>query len=221
MYKYTLLSEQVVTFFVALALIQLGFNIVRNAPADLSFFLAIIIGLLLKPNINFCVKFVAIVNVITIIIMVYELQSSSYLIGQANSEFVFGRLQGLFSYSKQAGYYAIAATFYLFTVRRFTSLNMFTLISIAILSGTRTAILFIIAVLIIQAFTKIKIRIAKSKLRKFILNALISTSLGYIAINYYFIDDTAYMLDRIYNSFNYTSSSHLDRLFFGILILKG
>ena len=38
--------------------------------------------------------------------------------------------------------------------------------------------------------------------------------IGFPVMRFYFIGGSAYMLDRIYNSFNFGSSSHLDRLFF-------
>ena len=122
-------------------------------------------ALLLRPNPDFSVKLIATVNVVSIIIMVYELASTSYLIDHLNSKFEFGRLQGLFSYSKEAGYYVIAATFYLFTVSRFSMFNMTTLILLAILSGTRTAMLFVLAVCTIKFINSVKIMFVNGSLK--------------------------------------------------------
>lgn len=213
-HKLRLPSEQVVILFITLALVQLIFNNARTAPADFSLFLAIMLGLLLKNNITSCARYIAIVNVSTVVIMLYELSTFSYLIDQLNNKFEFGRLQGLFSNSKEAGYYTIAATYYLFSVKRLTRLSMLALISIATLSGTRTAILFILVVVIVQVVASVKIRIAKGIIKNFMLSAFMLTLLGYILTKYYFVDKSAYMLVRIYNAFNFESSSHKDRLFF-------
>lgn len=219
--RFRLPSEQVITFLIFLALVQLCFSIVRNMPVEFSFFLAIMIGFLLRPNINFCVKLIYAVNILTIIVMIYELSSLTYLVSQVNSKFEFGRLQGLFSNSKEAGYYAIAATFYLIVTKRFTSFNLFALFLIAILSGTRTAILFIIAVGIIKIFFALKSRFTKHTLTRYFVILSVSLLFSYVLMMYYFTGESIYMLHRITNSFNFQSSSHLDRLFFWNAYLEG
>ena len=218
--RYRHPSEQIVTFLMYLALVQLFFNITRNNPADLSIFLVIILGYLIKSYFNISVKLIATLNFFTISIMIYELVSFSYFIDLENNKFEFGRLQGLFSYSKEAGYYVIAASFYLFTVRRLTTSSILGLLAIATLSGTRTAILFVISILFIKFMNGI-IKISYDKLRKFIVFMLMSTLLLYVSLNYYFVGKSEYMIYRFKNSFNFVSSSHQDRLFFWRSYLEG
>lgn len=221
MNNFTLPSEIIATSCIILALIQVSLNIIRGSPSELSFFIAIILGLLLKSKNNMCVRYILVLNIVTIIIMFYEFLNFTYFIDTKNQKFEFGRLQGAFSYSKEAGYYAIAATFYLYIMKHLSNVNIICLLLIGILSGTRSAILFIVALIVVQIITQIKLRISKDRLKNFVIMMIICCLLLFFLIEYYFTDKSAYMLDRIYNTFNFASSSHSDRLFFWTAYLEG
>lgn len=219
--KFKLPSEQAISILLTLAFSQVLLNIIRMDPADLAFFIAIILGFYLKCHASTCTKMIKIINFFTICIMIYEVSSTSYLIEIVNRKFEFGRLQGLFSYSKEAGYYVIAATFYLFTVRQLKIFCMLTLLAIAILSGTRTAMLFMSVVILIIFVNSLVGKVTHRKVKTFGLFALASISLLFLLRKYYFVGKSEYMLSRLTHSFNFSSSSHQDRLFIWKSYLEG
>lgn len=188
--------------------IYIGYN------TDNPYLYCIILGLLLSDNIEFLKKILSYVLVINIILMYLEFINGEYLINIVDAnKFELGRYQGLFSYSKETSFFLVI-TFLLF---RFLDMSMIYRIIFfisSIFTGSRTSMLFIFFIIIIDLIIKTEIKKILSKyVLKYILIICTNFLLFYYFVKPYFIDNLI-ILDRIINSFNTQSSGHVDRYYF-------
>lgn len=135
--------------------------------------------------------------VINLFAKFYEFIQNDYLFWSESSTFFHpGRLQGLFAYSKEAGYfYATLPLFYL--IRRRGALILLLAIFGSMATGTRTALLSVMLVVLVHVFRDgIKIR----------LFSILLVSL--------FIASSMFELNRYYGMFDINSSSNSERFYF-------
>ena len=200
-------------FFVFISILILYYLINQTFlyPSNNTFFICLIFGLLAFKDYKLIITFLKIALIINFSIMIYELISFKYLINiVSENKFEIGRYQGLFSYSKENSYFILITYLYL---RYFNSLGIYKWIILfsAFLTGSRTSIIFILVIILLDYilnnfnFRKIKIK----KILAFALTFIISFKL----IDYY-LSENILIYNRILNSFNFQSSSHLDRIYF-------
>jgi hypothetical protein len=148
---------------------------------------------------------------ISLIIMIYDIVNLEYLFNfdPVQNRFQVDRGKGLFSYSKEAGAFTIFATFMFRDNPKILSLLFLT----SILSGSRSAIIFIFIIIFMDIIFYSKNKISLKNLKFFLFGALI------IFLSSYLIDDHLYA--RMENSFDFgKSGTHSYRFFIWDLYLK-
>lgn len=180
-------------------------------PSNNAFLICIILGLLAFKDYRLIVIFLKITLIINFLIMIYELISFKYLINiVSENKFEIGRYQGLFSYSKESSYFILIAYLYL---RYFNSLGIYKWIILfsAFLTGSRTSIIFILLIILADYILN-NFNFRRINLKKFLASA-VTVFISFKLVNYY-LSENILMYNRILNSFNFQSSSHLDRIYF-------
>ena len=213
-------SHFIISVVLLYFIIQCGLNIYREYPANLNTFIVVFIGYLIQHDCKNLMRWIVLTSILCITVMLYELIDGEYFIQINEAKFEFGRLQGLFSTSKEAGFFAIAA----FILSRLLSKGKMSLdvifILIAVLSGTRTAIIFITACMILEYSVMIA-SFRKKIIYKLFVSVTILLATYYLLTTYYFTNELEYMLRRILNSFNFQTSSHIQRIYFWNAYLYG
>lgn len=201
-------------FLISFLFLQLFLNQIRDFNADLAILIVMLLGTAFMKNIDETIKILKVVVIVNFFIMLYEVINFEYLIQivEAN-KYEFGRMQGLFSYSKEAGYFLLIAFIYM----RYFDISMFYKIIIllsSVLSGSRTAIVAIVFILLVDYIynTHKGINI-KFLFKQYMLFIITITSLWLLSV-YYFTDQNEYMLHRILSSFDFESSSQVTRVTF-------
>lgn len=189
-------------------------NQVRDFDADLATLLAMLLATLFFKNLENTMKVLKFIVIVNFIAMIYEMVTFEYIINiVAANKYEFGRMQGIFSYSKEAGYFLLIS----FVFLRYFNVSMFYKVLIlfsSILSGSRTAMVVILLILIIDYIYQSHRKINLKKIFKQYLYLSIFILLTIFLASYYFADKTEYMLFRILSSFDLESSSQQDRLYF-------
>lgn len=199
---------------VSFGAIQYSLNQIRTYDADLAPLIAMFIASLFINHVNQILKLLKIVIIVNLLVMLYEFFSFQYVINiVVENRYEFGRMQGLFSYSKEAGYFIVMA--FLF-VRFFDNSFIFKIILFlsAVLSGSRTPIIFIAIIMFIDYIYLVHRHINIKKLIKKYLYVIIILFVFISLGAFYFTDKNEYMLLRILSSFDFESSSQQARLFF-------
>lgn len=195
-------------------MIQFYLNQIRDFDADLAMLLTMLFATLFLKNIKELIRILKFVIILNFIAMFFEVVSFSYIINivEAN-KYEFGRMQGIFSYSKEAGYFLLIAFIFL----RYFNISIFykiILLLSSVMSGARTAIIAIIFILLVdyiyQAHRKLNFRNIFKQYLYFIVIIVLLISFS----SYYFTDKTEYMLFRISSSFDFDSSSQQHRLYY-------
>lgn len=197
-------------FLISYIYIQHFLNQIRDFDSDLAVLLSMLLATAFIKNIDSTIKILKFLVVVNFIAMVYEVISFEYIINIVeNNKYEFGRVQGLFSYSKETGYFLLIT----FVFLRYFDVSMFykiILILSATMSGSRTAIIAILFILFIdyiyQTYNKINY--------KQFFYFFITVAILILFTSYYFTDKTEYMLFRILSSFDFETSSQQHRLYY-------
>ena len=181
---------------------------------DNAYLYCLILGMLVGDNIVFLKKILALLLIINFLIMLYEISSQEYFITiVAANEFEPGRYQGLFSYSKEASYFLVS-TFLLFRhLGTSLSINLIFLMS-SVLTGSRTSMIFIGFILVIDLFIKTDYRtiVKKHKFKYMFFSFIVFPQLlGYMKV---YFKENFIIYNRIMQSFDTQSSGHLDRSYY-------
>ncbi|WP_281630276.1 hypothetical protein [Vibrio sp. St2] len=202
------------SILIVFVVFQLSLDQVRTYQSEIAPFIAMIIALSFYKYNDVIYKVLRIVLVVNFLVMTYELATHDYLIKVvAENKYEHGRLQGLFSYSKECGFFLFFAFLY---VRKYQSGLFIKSIVIAssLMSGSRTVILFVGFIILLDFFLALRVKFKTKDFYKAITIMLFGGVLfGYLAVKY-FDKNNIYMLYRILASFDFSSSSHVDRVFF-------
>jgi len=201
-------------FLILYLFIQLFLNQIRDYNADFSILFSILFATLFLKNIEQIIRILKIIIIINFVIMIYEVITFEYIINIVEvNKYQFGRMQGLFSYSKEAGYFLLITFIF---IRYFNVILFYQLIIFlsSFMSGSRTAMLFIGFILIIDNIYLIHKKITLYKFIKRYISLFFILYVGLVLFTYYFNEDNIYILNRILNSFNMESSSQSERIVF-------
>lgn len=197
-------------FLILYIYIQHFLNQIRDFDSDLAVLLSMLLATAFIKNIDNTIKILKFLVVVNFIAMVYEVISFEYIINMVEgNKYEFGRMQGLFSYSKETGYFLLIT----FVFLRYFDVSMFykiILILSAIMSGSRTAIIAILFILFIDYIYQIYKKINYKQFIYF----FITVTILILFTSYYFTDKTEYMLFRILSSFDFETSSQQHRLYY-------
>lgn len=216
LYKFSTYGRSVSmisTLFLILSLIFFNSNyyIIINSHTDNAYYFAIIFGLIISDNIFTLKKYLTYIIIINFIVMIYEILNFKYFINLvAANKFELGRYQGLFAYSKETSFFLVVS-FLLF--RHFNTSFIFKLLLLisSIFTGSRTSMIFIGSILIIDVFFKINVK-NKTKNIKYFIGIVLFLLLLIPFFQLYFKDNFV-IYNRILNSFDSQSSGHLDRMY--------
>jgi hypothetical protein len=141
---------------------------------------------------------------INFIIMIYDISNLAYLFNFDPVQYFYqvDRGKGLFSYSKEAGAFTIFATLMFRNNSKILSLLFLT----SILSGSRSAIIFIFFIIIINIIFSSFYKIDFKKLKVIFFGVLI------ILLSSYLIND--HLFNRMGNSFDFSESGTHNYRFF-------
>jgi len=210
--------SKILIYILILILTLLLFNskyyILINSYTDNAYFYCLILGILISDNIFYLKKIMSWVIIINLLIMIYEIFKFEYFINIVSAnKFEIGRYQGLFSYSKEASYFLVISFLLFRHLGTSLSMKLFFLIS-SIFTGSRTSIIFIVFILVIDFLLKIdfKIIFAKQTIKYFFYSFLFLPPIV-VFFNLYFIDNFI-IYNRIMQSFDFQSSGHLDRIYY-------
>lgn len=207
--KLDLIFQSVLLVFV---LFQFFLDQARDYHSNLAPFIAIIIALSFYRNNEVINNVLKVVVVINFLVMTYEFFASDYLIKVVEgNKYEPGRLQGLFSYSKECGFFLFMSFIF---IRKYKASAFIKLIIFAssLMSGSRTVILFVLFVISMDLILSIRVNI------KVFLNILMAFLFGSIVFYFIMVEHfelgNFYIFDRMVNSFNFNSSSHVARFFY-------
>ena len=202
------------SLIICFIIIQMGLSQFRQHDADLAPFIAMLIASLFIWNTNKILNLLKIVVILNFIAMVYEVLSEKYIINIIlENQYEFGRMQGLFSYSKEAGYFILISFLFVRYFNNSFILKIILLFS-SVLSGSRTSMLFILIIMLIDY---IYITCRHINIVLFINRCLCFAFIivfGIIISKIYFTNENEYMLFRILSSFDFESSSQAERLLY-------
>ena len=205
MKTYIFLFSILLLTFYNFALSQLPVSIVYT---QIYLVVAIILGFFIYRYIEYAKQILIYLIILNLIILIYEFLNNDYLFYYASAvgeQFVAGRYKGLFSNSKEMAGFLVSASL-LFKQKK----NILMLLFISsIFSGSRTAMLFIGVLLLIEFIYYI----FKYKLTFLKLFSLISILILIITFFAYYFNENVSMYGRIINSFNFDSSSHQGRFY--------
>lgn len=204
------IQQSTLIFFL---IFQVCIDQLREFPSSPAVFIAMLLAVsFYKKNAEIynILKFVIVVN---FLVMLYEFFSYTYLINIVEvNKYEHGRLQGLFSYSKEAGFFLFMAFLYGRNCGMSFCFKIILFVS-AMMSGCRTAILFIALVLFIDSVFFLKT--IRNTFRNFFLKKMFQVILLILFSSLFlivFFDHNYIMVNRILSSFDFTSSSHVARL---------
>ena len=199
--------------FVLLSMLIL-FHLINKTflhPSSNLFLACMILGLLAFKDYKLIIKLLKISLIINFSIMIYELINFKYFINIiSENKFEIGRYQGLFSYSKENSYFIFMSFLFL---RYFNSLGWYKWLILfsSFLTGSRTSMIFVLSIMSIDyVFNSFNFRKVKFK-NVFIF--FVPVIIAFNLTNYYFSQNTL-IYNRLLNSFNFQSSSHVDRTYF-------
>ncbi|NAZ98751.1 hypothetical protein, partial [Vibrio toranzoniae] len=130
-----------------------------------------------------------------------------------DNKYEYGRLQGLFSYSKECGFFMFMAFLYIRKYQAGLFIKSIVIVS-SLMSGSRTVIIFVGFIIFMDFVISLRVKFKAKDFYKAISVILIGGVLfGYLLIKY-FDGNNSYMLYRILASFDFNSSSHTERLLF-------
>lgn len=201
-------------FLVSYILLQYLLNQTRDFGGDYSSLIAMLLASIFYKKIDSIINIIKFIIVVNFFIMLYEVISLEYIIKIVESnEYVSARMQGLFSYSKEAGYFLLIVFIFL----RYFSVSMFYKILIllsSVMSGSRTAILAVCFILILDYIVSTHKKLTVINLVKQYVYLIMTSGMLIIFSIYYFSSKNEYMFRRILSSFNFDSSNHLERFYF-------
>lgn len=205
------LFQSIIIIFVVF---QFSLDQLRGYESQVALFIAMIIALSYYKYNNLIYKVLRVVLVINFLVMTYELMTYEYLIKVIEeNKYEHGRLQGLFSYSKECGFFLFMTFLY---VRKYSAGLFIKSIVIAssLMSGSRTVILFVGFIVLLDFVLSFQVKFkAKVFFQKMIIIFFGGILFGFLMLKY-FDDDNIYMLYRILSSFDFSSSSHVERVLF-------
>ncbi|MEH0667492.1 hypothetical protein H4F18_14380 [Vibrio scophthalmi] len=211
--KIDFLFQSILIIFVVF---QIYIDQFRSYQSDIAPFIAMIIALSFYRYNDVIYKVLRVVLVINFFVMIYELVNHDYLIKVVEeNKYEPGRLQGLFSYSKECGFFLFMAFLY---VRKYQAGLYIKSIVIAssLMSGSRTAMIFVGFIILFDFFLSLQINFKVKDFYKAIVTLLFGGGIFWFLVVSYFDENNIYMLYRILASFDFSSSSHGDRIFFWI-----
>lgn len=143
---------------------------------------------------------------INFLVMINDVYSGEYLFNlhPISNYYQIDRGKGLFEYSKTAGAFVIFATL-IFRQYRTT---MFVILLSSIMTGSRSAMIFVLLVFLIDYLIDIKKNITFKQVVYFLSIVLISSFLIYL----YFLDHMG-MWARVQESFDFNNSGHMYRFY--------
>lgn len=207
-----------------ISLIQLGLvvitlfyfflNLFREYPSDPIVFIIILVATFFSKDQKGMIFLVKAVVLINIAIMVLELLNGQYLLQlRAESEYEIGRMQGLFSYSKETSFFLICA---FLLVRHHGSSNFFNIVFLisSFLSGSRTSLLLVALVLAFDFILKQTRQKNLAALARNLFYVLIFLGILVLLFSLWVSESNLFVLTRIMSSFDIESSSHQQRLYF-------
>lgn len=187
---------------------------VRGYESQLALFISMIIALSFYKYNDLIYKVLRVVLVINFLVMTYELMTYEYLIKVIEeNKYEHGRLQGLFSYSKECGFFLFMVFLY---VKKYSS-GLFIksiIIASSLMSGSRTVILFVGFIILLDFVLSFQVKLKVKVFFQIMLIIIFGGILFGLLILKYFDDNNIYMLYRILSSFDFSSSSHVERILF-------
>ena len=138
------------SILVVFVVFQLLLNQNRIYPADIAPFITIIIALSFYKYNDLIFDVLKVAIVTNFAVMIYEFFTGDYLIRSVEvNNYEYGRLQGIFSYSKEVGYFILMAFLY---IRKYNAGFFIKSIVIAssLMSGSRMAMIFIAFIMILD-----------------------------------------------------------------------
>lgn len=202
------------TFLIFYLCVQYYINQFQDHDTDMAIVLSMVFATLFFKNIDVVIKILKPVLIINFLFMFYEVISFEYIINIVEeNKYEFGRMQGIFSYSKETGYFLLITFIFLrhFNISIFYKLLI--LVS-SVMSGSRTAIIAVSTILIIDLIIEMHKEINLKKAIKKYFYFLIAFLLLLILASNYFNEKNEYMLFRIMSSLDFESSSQIDRLYY-------
>ena len=144
-------------------------------------------------------------------ILIYEIYTGSYIVN-SSADFgpEYGRVKGIFEYSKMLGYFCIILG--LLCYRRMSIFTLSLVLFSAILSGSRLAIIPILIVFVVKLISSLCTS-SNIKIKLFsIISIVVSFLFLFVYLNYN--SGSEIILSRLSNAFSMTSSSNSDRIFY-------
>jgi hypothetical protein len=209
-YKYSINKEVYFLFYLLIIFSLITVNISEEpfgiVLRNMSMPTSLLLGYLAYRNYDSFIKVLKILIYINFFVMIYEIVSLKYLFDLGlGGIYQIDRVKGLFSYSKEAGSFLLMASL-LFRKNNFLILIILLLSSI--MTGSRTPVLFISVLLIIEYIYYIK----KNNINiKQITRFIIFISIVLILLNIYFTTHES-MYGRLLNSFNMSEGGHSMRI---------
>lgn len=195
-------------------LIFLGGMTGANSPVNnierMFFYFSIILGMLFSNNIYFFLKILKIFIVINLIAMASEFVTQTFILKPTSDLDLFtGRAKGLISYSKEAGGFILVYT--LLFIKNLDRKWFPILLCFSILTGSRLAIIIVFLAIVVEIFSRLKVRDFITI--KTIVFGAFTISLTLFLLNYYInSQQSEIIITRLYSSFEADHSSNVQRI---------
>ncbi len=197
-------------FFICLmSLVTLNFTNVDKILAFSGLYvnISIILGFFAFLSYEKFKKLLSYMIVLSFLVMLYDIYMGEYLfnLDPVGNYYQVVRGKGLFSYSKEAGSFLIFASM----IFRQNRAIMVVLLLSSVMSGSRSAMIFVSLVFFIDLFFYMKENVSLSKIfSTFSLFAICGFA------TYFYFTEYIDMWFRVLDSFDFSSSSHSERFYF-------
>lgn len=176
------------------------------------FYFSILLGYFFSIEFKFFLKVISLFILINLAVMVYEFITMSYFLKPtSDSAFFLGRAKGFISYSKEAGSFILLFT--LLFIKNLKSYWFMVVISFAVLTGSRLAMLIVLLAVVIEVCTRFKVRHLFSPLSLFI-SILSFIIVLYGAFLYANLEQSEVIINRLGGSVDIEHSSNRERINF-------
>ncbi|MGR5354132.1 hypothetical protein [Vibrio sp. DNB22_19_2] len=175
------------------------------------FYMIVFMALFVSDKWNDFYKIAIIVLYLNFPLLIYEIYTGSYIV-QSSSDFgpEYGRVKGIFEYSKMLGYFCIILG--LLCYKRMSTFTLVLVLFSSLLSGSRLAIIPILIVFFVKVILSILI---DSSIKVKVISLMsILVSFGLLSLYLSHNSGSEIIVSRLSNAFSTTSSSNSERIYY-------